>query len=142
MTVGQFMRLFRLLICFYSMTCLAVFLISEARASACVPVKTAKIRFDSGRTCWIYSGTAGSFEGRFSAGQSIGAFMKGYPEVGARPKQMRNRDISVDGPAGFTAFSGQPGFLNFVAPSSGLYRFVVWPCPMQGGFGKVEICAK
>jgi hypothetical protein len=108
----------------------------------------AQIRFTGRQVCWTYRGSATSFIGKFSSGQTVSAHMTGEaidydPRSGSATMVLRPRDPNVEGPGGF--FFGvpdAPGVLTFVAPATGIYHFSFSPCAMWGAPGQVGICAR
>jgi hypothetical protein len=123
-------------------------LASPASATSCSRDVVAQIRFTGRQVCWTYRGAATSFIGKFSSGQTVSAQMTGEatdydPRSGSAATVSRPRDPNVEGPGGF--FYGVPdgpGFLTFVAPATGTYRFSFSPCVMWGAPGAVRICAR
>jgi len=121
---------------------------TSASATSCSREVVAQIRLAAGQACWTYRGSATSFTGKFSSGQSVSAQMTGEatdydPRSGTAARVSRPRDPNVEGPGGF--FFGAPeapGLLTFVAPATGTYRFSFSPCAMWGALGAVKICAR
>jgi hypothetical protein len=117
-------------------------------ATSCSREVVAQIRFPTGQACWTYRGSATLFVGKFSSGQTISAQMTGEatdydPRSGTAATVSRPRDPNVEGPGGyFFGVPDGPGFLTFVAPATGTYRFSFSPCAMWGAPGAVRICAR
>jgi hypothetical protein len=121
---------------------------TSASASSCSRDVAAQIRFTGRQVCWTYRGSATSFIGKFSSGQTVSAQMTGEatdydPRSWTAAIVSRPRDPNVEGPGGF--FFGVPdgpGVLTFIAPATGTYHFSFSPCAMWGAPGVVKICAR
>ena len=117
-------------------------------ATSCSRDVVAQIRFTGRQVCWTYRGSATSFIGKFSTGQSVSAQMTGEatdydPRSGSAATVSRPRDPNVEGPGGFFFGAPQaPGVLTFIAPATGTYHFSFSPCAMWGAPGVVKICAR
>ena len=107
----------------------------------------AQIRFTGRQVCWTYRGSATSFIGKFSSGQTVSAQMTREaidydPRSGSAVTVSRPRDPNVEGPGFFYGVPDGPGVLTFIAPTTGSYHFSFSPSAMWGTPGAVRICAR
>ena len=89
---------------------------TSALATSCSHDVVAQIRLTAGKACWTYRGSATSFIGKFSSGETISAQMTGEatdydPRSGRAAMVSRPRDPNVEGPGGYSsAFQTGQGF--------------------------------
>jgi hypothetical protein len=111
----------------------------SAHASSCRRNIIVPIRIPQGATCWQHVGVGTTFKGRFLARQNVTATAVGAGD----PASEDNRwGLTVTGPNGFVANSGESGTLTALLPASGEYSFSTFPCAIWGGKGTVKICAR
>lgn len=121
---------------------------TSALATSCDHEVVAQIRITGRQVCWTYRGSATSFIGKFSSGQTVSAQMTSEaidydPRSGSAVAVSRPRDPNVEGPGGFFyGIPDGPGVLTFIAPTTGKYHFSFSPCAMWGSPGAVRICAR
>ena len=124
---------------------LAQLLSIPAFGSGCNVEIKKKITFAKGEICWAFDGKANTFTGQFGEGQAISVRMIGLNE--SMSDGWVNLDPSATGPneQNFSSDSkrGEPnGELTFVAPTTGIYQFIVSPCAYWSSRIKLEICAR
>lgn len=98
---------------------------TSASATSCSHEVVAQIRFAGRQVCWTYRGSATSFVGKFSSGQTVSAQMRGDaidydPRSGSAVAVSRPRDPNVEGPGGvLLRRSGRPGRFDLHRPQYG-----------------------
>jgi hypothetical protein len=114
------------------------------RVTTCTQPIQVSIKFERGKSCWIYHGVGTTFTGTFTANQVITA--KGYYEANdddASPAiNMYDIQLSADGPNLHQQFDNDSTQLKFEIEQTQPVTFRVSPCAALGNIVQIEICAK
>jgi hypothetical protein len=96
-------------------------------AAEAQPGGTVAIRFARGATCWVYSGSAWRFSGRFFGGQTL-RFRIGRAAGEARFVSVGGDDVYSGG--------------TYDIPYTGRYVVTIWPRALHGARGTLQICTR
>ena len=103
-----------------------------------------EIRFARGATCWVYSGRAFLFNGRFMEGQTLVIRARGQTlNSNGRRTWITNDDRMVSvGPRDSDDVETVDGRGRYEVPHSGRYQLSLWPHAIQGMPGTLQICTR
>ena len=93
---------------------------------------TVEIRFARGATCWVYSGRATRFTGRFFEGQTLRF------RVGRAAGEERFVSVGPRGGREEDVYSGG----TYDVPYTGRIRISLWPRALHGAYGTLQICTR
>jgi hypothetical protein len=103
-----------------------------------------EIRFARGATCWVYSGRAYMFTGRFMEGQTLVIRARGQTlNSNGRRNWITTDDRSVGvSPHNSDDVQTVEGRGRYDVPYTGRYDFSLWPHAIQGMPGTLQICTR